>query len=240
MFVFVLTFLHMFWLMYTKQERFFGWIIILWHVSGLLYLYGHRLMDLLPYQHYQILILSEFLFIVYIIPLIYVGYKFKEKFKFMKGILNWRKKRLFITFLEKHLYISIVSLMILGIVLSLLVFFPFIIIRTIPFSFSFLFFLFLFSIINGFLEEWLWRGILLSAMLKMTNKVSAILFSSVAFGASQIIYGFSLKICLFYIAGGILLGWITIKSESFIIAAIWHSVLNMLLILSGFIPFYEQ
>ncbi|MCS0674172.1 CPBP family intramembrane metalloprotease [Cytobacillus firmus] len=102
---------------------------------------------------------------------------------------------------------------------------------------DFIIFLIGFSIINGMMEELLWRGIILSRMSELSGEKTAVLFSGLAFGFSHIMLGYSFISCLLFAFGGVFYAAITVKSRSIFPAVIWHIAMNLFMILSGFIPF---
>jgi uncharacterized protein len=94
----------------------------------------------------------------------------------------------------------------------------------------------LFSVINATLEELIWRGLLLKLISHQLGEKWAVIITSIGFGLQHYSLGFSWLTCLFFTLGGLFYGEITVKSKSILPALMWHIVLNILMILSGFIP----
>ncbi|CAI8772298.1 CPBP family intramembrane metalloprotease [Bacillus sp. IT-79MI2] len=93
----------------------------------------------------------------------------------------------------------------------------------------------LFSIINGVLEECIWRGILLHQFTNQFDEKWAILLTSIGFGLQHYSLGFSWSVSTAFIIAGIFYGGIVVKSNSIIPAIIWHIILNILMVFSGLI-----
>ncbi|MEW9052301.1 MAG: type II CAAX endopeptidase family protein [Neobacillus sp.] len=94
----------------------------------------------------------------------------------------------------------------------------------------------IFSLINATLEEVIWRGLLLKLISNQLGEKWAVIITSIGFGLQHYSLGFSWLTCLFFTLGGLFYGGITVKSKSILPALMWHIVLNILMIISGFIP----
>ncbi|MFC0190050.1 lysostaphin resistance A-like protein [Fictibacillus aquaticus] len=92
-----------------------------------------------------------------------------------------------------------------------------------------------FSLVNGVLEELIWRGAILSRFLEQFGEKWAVLLTSLGFGLQHYSLGFSWIVCAAFAAGGFFYGAITIKSKSILPAIIWHVTLNILMVFSGLI-----
>lgn len=98
-----------------------------------------------------------------------------------------------------------------------------------------LLFALLFSIVNGMLEECIWRGILLHYFSNQFGEKWAVILTSIGFGLQHYSLGFSWLICIAFILAGVFYGGIVVKSNSIIPAIIWHVALNILMVCSGLI-----
>ncbi|WP_413299332.1 CPBP family intramembrane glutamic endopeptidase [Bacillus sp. 1P10SD] len=96
-------------------------------------------------------------------------------------------------------------------------------------------FILLFSAMNSFLEELLWRGILYKQFIRMSSKRLGILLSSASYGLNTTMFGYSLKISVFYFLLGVLFGFLTVKSKSLLPSIMIHCTITILLILLGWI-----
>ncbi|WP_142385111.1 CPBP family intramembrane glutamic endopeptidase [Cytobacillus massiliigabonensis] len=222
---------------FAKQKRVFLWVLTAYIIGYLFFLFGDRLIDSLPYHVNILMVLSRCLMLFPILFMFYVAKKFSEKPIFYWECPNWQAKISFPFIWNGFHSISIKGFLLIAISVNIAIFMPFIVKANPSFSLPFLLFLFSFSIINGILEEILWRGIILTSMVNLAGEKAALLFSGLAFGLSHLILGYTIPICLSFAIGGIFYAGITIRSGSIFPAVIWHIVFNWLMILSGLIPF---
>lgn len=221
----------------SNQKRLFSWTIFAFLLGHLFYLYGDRLVDELPFRVSTRMVLNRGLLLIPILFIIYVTKKFKAPINYYWVKTDWKAK-IYFPFIWRGFHsLSIKQFLLAAISINLIVFFPFILKANLSFQFSFLSFLILFSLINGLLEEILWRGILLTRMVELAGEKMAIVFSGIAFGLSHLAFGFSYLTCLGFSIGGIFYAGIVIRSGSIIPAIIWHFAFNLLMILSGLIPY---
>ncbi|RBP96251.1 hypothetical protein DFO70_10154 [Cytobacillus firmus] len=237
-FAFMLSFgLIIFLLFISKRERVFSWIIAGYLTGSLLFLYGDKLLDALPFQHSILMIFNRILLLIPIILLVYISKKFNKT-----AIPFWRKpdwnSHIFFPFIWSGFHsLKIKYFLLIAIMINFASFAYSIFSAENSLTRDFLIFLIGFSIINGMMEELLWRGIILSRMLELSGEKAAVLFSGLAFGFSHIMLGYSFISCLLFAFGGVFYAAITVKSRSIFPAVIWHIAMNLFMILSGFIPF---
>ncbi|URM31386.1 MULTISPECIES: type II CAAX endopeptidase family protein [Bacillaceae] len=237
-FAFILSFgLIIFLLLLSKQERVFSWTIAGYLTGSLLFLYGDKLLDALPLPYYILLILNRFLLVIPILILVYISIKFnKTAFPFLQKP-DWNSL-IFFPFIWSGFHsIKIKYFLMIAILINFAAFAYSIFSANISFSRDFLIFLIGFSIVNGIMEELLWRGIILSRMAELSGEKTAVLFSGLAFGFSHIMLGYSFVLCLLFAVGGIFYAAVTVKSQSIFPAFIWHMAMNVFMILSGLISF---
>ncbi|MBT2689615.1 CPBP family intramembrane metalloprotease [Bacillus sp. ISL-47] len=237
-FAFILSFaLIIFLLVTSRQERVFSWTIAAYLTGNLLILYGDRLLDELPLQTYILLILNRVLLIIPILLLIYVSKKFNKS-----ANRYWQKPawnaQIYFPFIWRGFHsLTIKAFLIIALIMNSVILAPAIFLAEIPFGTDLFVFLIGFSTVNAFMEEFLWRGILLTRMAGLAGEKEAVIFSGISFGFSHLMLGYSFAVCLLFALGGVFYGAITVKSGSIIPAILWHSAINVLMILSGSIPF---
>ncbi|MBG9588857.1 CPBP family intramembrane glutamic endopeptidase [Cytobacillus firmus] len=237
-FAFILSFgLIIFLLFLSKQERVFSWTIAGYLTGSLLFLYGDKLLDALPLPYYILLILNRLLLVIPILILVYISIKFnKTAIPFLQKP-DWNSL-IFFPFIWSGFHsIKIKHFLMIAIVINFAAFAYSIFSADNSFSRDFLIFLIGFSIVNGLLEELLWRGIILSRMAELSGEKAAVLFSGLAFGFSHMMLGYSFILCLLFAVGGIFYAGVTAKSQSIFPAFIWHMAMNVFMILSGLISF---
>lgn len=223
---------------FTTKNRLFSWVMLAYLVGNLLFLYGDRFIDELPFHTSTLMILSRGLLLIPIGFIMYITRKFNGEVMNYRFKSDWNAKIYFPFVWSGFHSLSIKAFLLVAVSINLVVFSPFIFKANISLNLSFLNFLILFSLINAVLEEILWRGILLTRMVELAGEKAAVLFSGIAFGLSHLAFGYSWLICLGFAFGGFFYAAIVVRSGSIIPAIIWHVVFNILMILSGVIPYY--
>ncbi|MBU8878589.1 CPBP family intramembrane metalloprotease [Bacillus sp. FJAT-29790] len=221
----------------SNQKRVFVWVNIAYLIGYLFFLYGDRIIDDLSYPVNTLMILSRCLLLIPIFFMVYVIRKFSENINDYWNRPNWQAQIGFPFVWGGFHFVSVKVFLLVAIFVNLVSFIPFISFAKLSLAPPFLFFVFLFSIVNGFLEELLWRGILLTRMVDLAGEKPALFFSSIAFGLSHLAFGYSWAVCLGFAVGGFFYAGITIRSGSILPAIIWHIVFNIFMILSGLIPY---
>lgn len=131
--------------------------------------------------------------------------------------------------------IKLSNLLVVVVVSSGAAFLPFVLQKDLLLSNSFIVFCILFSLINATLEEWIWRGILLSSLVKYVSVSYALVVTSIGFGLMHLIIGIPFILCLFFSLGGLFYGVIVLKTNSLYPSIIFHIVINIGMVFSGFI-----
>ncbi|MDM5156555.1 CPBP family intramembrane metalloprotease [Bacillus sp. DX1.1] len=131
--------------------------------------------------------------------------------------------------------VKIPVFLIIAISINIITFIPFLFQKGLPYMQHILLFALLFSIVNGMLEECIWRGILLHYFSNQFGEKWAVILTSIGFGLQHYSLGFSWLICIAFILAGVFYGGIVVKSNSIIPAIIWHVALNILMVCSGLI-----
>lgn len=93
----------------------------------------------------------------------------------------------------------------------------------------------LFSIINATLEEFIWRGILLSSLSEYVSPLYAMLVTSLGFGLYHIAIGIPFGLSLLFSFGGLFYSIVVLKSNSIFPAIVLHLVINIGIVLNGWI-----
>ena len=121
-------------------------------------------------------------------------------------------------------------------IFSNIVFFVvFIYLKGIDITLSLLLFGVAFSIVNGILEEIIWRGILLRRFMESTGELQGMIVSSVGFGLQHISIGIPIVPSLLLSIGGVFFAVIVLRTDSLYPSMIWHIVINMGMVFSGMI-----
>ncbi|UFT99445.1 CPBP family intramembrane metalloprotease [Radiobacillus kanasensis] len=123
----------------------------------------------------------------------------------------------------------------IGIVVNGMVYLFFIVQQDIEYIQSLLLFCLLFSLINAVFEEVIWRGIMLSALKEYTSTGHAVFVTSVGFGLLHLTIGFSIALSLLISLAGVIYALITLKTNSIYPSIVFHIVVNIGMVYSGFI-----
>lgn len=131
--------------------------------------------------------------------------------------------------------IPIFHFWITGLVVNAAVYIPLIVLQGAEKVRALLLFALLFSLINAVLEELLWRGPLFSSLLQHTSVPYAFAVTSLGFGLLHLAIGIPLAVSLLFSFAGGFYGLIVYKTNSIYPAILFHFVLNIGMVLSGWV-----
>lgn len=220
-----------------EKQRIFVWITIAYFIGELMYLYGNRLLNELSYHVNILLMLDKLLLFFPIMIIFYVCRKFKQNVTLFFRPIDWNKLISFSLVFGKSFTQSLSRFFYIAVSITLIIFLPFILLESPDFHIKWLFWIFLYAAITSIMEEILWRGLIMTAMRNLTNEIFSVIFSSIAYGFSYIMFGYSLSICLLIALFGCYWSFITFRSGSIIPAILWHFIFQILMVLSGAFPF---
>ena len=230
---FVVLLLSMILLMFMQEkQRIFVWIMVAYFLGEMIYLYGNLFIDHLSFSINISLIVDKLLLLFPIALIYYVCRKFKNNVVLSLTKPIWNTNISF-SIIKKQYMISLKNFMIMSFSVTIIIFLPFILYENSAVDLHRGMAILLYASISSIMEEVLWRGLIMSAIKNLTNERTAIIFSSIGFGISYLMYGYSLGICLILILFGFLFAWITSRSGSIVPAMIWHFLFHILMILSG-------
>jgi uncharacterized protein len=212
---FFLVFGLMLMITFFKEEiRLFSWMLLSFFGGNLIRFYADKFIEELNNNEFIELILSQLLFII---PILTVCYVIKA---FNREIMSFRQK-------------PSKGMLLFTLIVLFLVFMMMAMTHNNYFS-VFLSFL-LFSSCHVIFQEFIWRGILLTQMIKITNLRFGTLITTFAFGINSTLFGFSATITSIYCLFGFLLGYVTIRTKSLFPAIVIHMLILFILFLSGMI-----
>ena len=93
----------------------------------------------------------------------------------------------------------------------------------------------LFSVVNAFLEEIIWRGMILSHAVSLVGEKHALIITSLAFGLYHISLGFPIWVCLIFAVGGIYMGGTAIVSKGLLAPFFMHILVNLIFVVFGMV-----
>ena len=154
----------------------------------------------------------------------------KQKIFIIRKEIDWRGRIAF----PSH-SIKLPYFLFIGLIGSSTIFIPLLFQDNLHFSQSFLFYGISFSIINAFLEEFLWRGIMLSSLKSNTSILYAVVVTSIGFGLLHISIGIPLIMSLLFSLGGMFYAFVVLKFKNIYPAIIFHFIINLGMVSNGWI-----
>ncbi|MFB1050392.1 lysostaphin resistance A-like protein [Paraliobacillus sp. JSM ZJ581] len=125
--------------------------------------------------------------------------------------------------------------LLLGLIGSTTIFIPLLFLEDISYTKSFVVYGLFFSIINAFLEEFLWRGIMLSSLKINVSTSFAVITTSIGFGLIHISIGIPMIMSLLFSLGGIFYAFLVLKTNSIYPAVLFHFIINLGMVFNGWI-----
>ncbi|MEH7254370.1 type II CAAX endopeptidase family protein [Neobacillus niacini] len=215
-------------LAFLKEEnRLFAWVIVSFFGGNMILVYFDKFIQGIHVQPYLRVIIYQLLFIIPILSICYVIKQFNKEISLFLQKPRIPKKIQF-PFVVNRTYFYSITIVLIAVVFTLMV-----ITFKVKMNIYLFLSLFVFALIHAFLQEVIWRGILLSQIIKITNETYAILFTSIAFAFNTTFFGFSFAIFLLYFVTGILFSLITIVSKSILPAIFAHTLMLILFFLNG-------
>ncbi|WP_142315256.1 CPBP family intramembrane glutamic endopeptidase [Bacillus pseudomycoides] len=220
-------------LLKKKNYHHFIWITLLFGSGFFLYLFA---MDQISFHSKELTIIVKRLCLL----LVFAPFLIDSLARKQRISLNWHQPKWNNTLHMPFIWsgppqVKIYIFLIIAISINIVIFTPFLLQKEISYIQHIMLFAVLFSIINGVLEECIWRGILLHQFTNQFDEKWAILLTSIGFGLQHYSLGFSWSVSTAFIIAGIFYGGIVVKSNSIIPAIIWHVILNILMVFSGLI-----
>jgi uncharacterized protein len=200
-----------------EEKRLFAWVIISFFGGNLIVIYLDKFIEGMIVDPFFRVIMNQILFIIPILSMCYVIKQFNKRISFF-----FKKPESFS--ISKFLSIVLV-----------LIFAGFIFLFFIKDVFNVFFYLVSFSLIHAVVQEVIWRGILLTQMIKITSETTAILFTSMAFAINTTIFGFSPAVFLVYLVLGLIFGFLTTRLQSILPTIVVHTLVLLFCFLNGWI-----
>jgi uncharacterized protein len=216
---------------FKEDNRLYAWVIISFFLANLILSYLDKFLDGYRLSPYMQVIISQLLYLIPILTLSYVIRKFK------KAVSSYSQK----PFVEG----KIIQFVTIAVPFKRFLFFVYMAVslgaitfwltKSVYVNIKIFFSLVLFAAIYALLQEALWRGILMTQIIRITNKRTGILMTSIAYGINTTIFGFTMVPLLINTLLGILFGYLTVKSTSIIPAVIANMLVSFLLFFYGWL-----
>lgn len=203
---------------FKEDIRLFAWIMLSFFGGNLIRFYVDKFLEGLELQAFNELIFSQLLLII---PILSVTYVIKA---FNREISSFLQK-LSLNSVKKELSILLIAF--------LMVFIMIVITDDVQNTMKLFLSLLLFTSLHAALQEWIWRGILLTHFIKITNERYGILIISLAFGINSTLLGFSTFFFIIYSLLGSFFAFLTIKTKSIFPATIVHIIVLFFFYLIG-------
>ncbi|WHX98278.1 CPBP family intramembrane glutamic endopeptidase [Neobacillus sp. DY30] len=197
-----------------EENRLFAWVIISFFGSNLIVIYLDKFIDGLIENPFYLVLVNQILFIIPTLTMCYVIKQFHKRISFY-----FNKPKSFRIFFSYLLLIAAGFLFLFFIKGRIDVFLA----------------LFTFSLIHAIVQEVIWRGILLTQMIKIMSEKTAILYTSIAFSVNTTIFGFGPSVVLLYLTFGLIFGFLTTKFTSIFPAIGVHTLVLLSAFLIGWI-----
>lgn len=215
---------------FREAKRVFAWIMISFFSGHLTLFYVDRFIENDVFSPVIELLLHQLLLLIPILMIAYVIKQFRKPIIFFSSlsIETDNVDFLFGSIQAKKFNILISTILVLLVVGGLFAF-------ELDFNFKSLLIIVLFFSLQALLEEILWRGILLTHLIRITNKPAGILVMGIVFGVHKTMFGFSILMTAINILIGLLLGFVAVKSRSIVPSIVIHWLILFLLYILGLI-----
>ncbi|MFJ7746336.1 CPBP family intramembrane glutamic endopeptidase [Peribacillus sp. NPDC097295] len=217
-------------LLINKEKRFLTSLLLSFLVGFLMFMVSNHLIEMIDISKEMQIILNRLFLIFIIIALVFNHRIFKKKVSWFNEKPDWNNPIVF----PFHT-LNIFWFWLIGIIVNGLVYLFFIVQKDLEDIQSLLLFCLFFSLINAVVEEVIWRGIMLSALKEFTSTGYAMIVTSVGFGLLHLAIGFSISFSLLISVAGVIYAVITLKTNSIYPSIVFHLVINIGMVYSGFI-----
>lgn len=154
----------------------------------------------------------------------------KKKVRFYLRLPDWSKR----ISMPSHT-ISMPLFLLIGLAGSSTIFIPLIWSEGISEAKSLILFAIGFTNLNATLEELIWRGVMLSSLIRNTSVIYAVTVTSIGFGLLHLSIGIPLLLSLLFSFGGLFYSIVVLKTDSIYPSIAFHMVMNMGMVLNGWI-----
>ncbi|WP_066051676.1 CPBP family intramembrane glutamic endopeptidase [Robertmurraya korlensis] len=216
--------------MKSSNYRFLAFTFICFLVSLIVYQIINIEIELNDVPREPMILLNRSLLVLMLVGL-YISHRVSnQKIFFYFHLPRWRH----LVELPFHsIKLSTLTLIVIGSTGA--AFLPIVLHQEILINKTFIVFCILFSLINATLEELIWRGVLLFSLVKYVSVSYALVVTSIGFGLMHLFIGIPFILCLFFSLGGLFYGMIVLKTNSIFPSIIFHMVINIGMVFSGFI-----
>ena len=213
-----------------KEKRYIISLLLAFLIGYSIFMFSTELIQLIDLSKEIKVILSRFALVFILLALVVVHRLFNKNVYWYNEKPNWRNPIV----LPFH-QVNTLLFWLIGIGVNVFIYLFIMIQKDTESIQSLLLFCFVFSLINAVLEEVIWRGVLLSALKEHTSSRYAVIMTSVGFGLVHLSIGFPLLLSLCISVAGLIYAVITLKTNSIYPSIVFHFVINIGMVLGGFI-----
>jgi uncharacterized protein len=213
----------------NDRFRFTLFLFIFFSIGLILYVLASDYLFSLELSKQTKVLLNRCLLLCIIISVIISLLRSQQKINAFTMMPNWREQIVF-----PHHTLPTRIFLLFGLLGSFTIFIP-LFFKGVVLSKSFLLFALFFSFINALLEEFLWRGVLLSSLRVNISTPYAVVTTSIGFGLLHLSIGIPLIMSLLFSFGGLFCAFVVLKTKSIYPATLFHFVINIGMVLNGWI-----
>jgi uncharacterized protein len=217
-------------LFFNKEKRFITSLLLSFLIGFVIFMVSNNIVGTMTISKEIKIILNRLSLVFIIIGIVFNYLFFNKKVSWYNEKPDW-KNPIVLPFHKVNTF----WFWLIGIVVNAIVYLFFIVQKDIEYIQTLLLFCLLFSLINAVFEEVIWRGIMLSALKEFTSTGYAIIITSIGFGLLHLAIGFSISLSLLISVAGVIYALITLKTNSIYPSIVFHIVINIGMVYSGFI-----
>ncbi|WP_180954332.1 CPBP family intramembrane glutamic endopeptidase [Bacillus sp. M6-12] len=218
-----------------EYDRYFIWMIVAFSLGDLAYLYCVKFTDFTSAGTAMKVVLNRLMLICYAVPVFVIMKSFKQQMSLGFTSPDWNLPVVAPWTVFRLRTLKLKHFLIWAITLTIVCFVPLLKNNIGNLQGNFLLAGLSFAFVNAFLEEFLWRGLLLYGFKEVIGVRWAVAATSLGFGLSHITLGFTLPFSLLFAISGLLYAVLAIKTKSILPSLIWHFVISLLMAWGGII-----
>lgn len=217
-------------LYFHKERRFIISLLLSFLIGFVIFMVSNNFIGTMSISKELKIILNRLFLVFIIIGIIFNYLLFKKKVSWYNRKPDW-KNPIVLPFHKVNTF----WFWMIGIIVNGIVYLFFIAQKDVEYIQSLFLFCLVFSLINAVFEEVIWRGIMLSALRDFISTGYAIIVTSIGFGLLHLAIGFSIPLSLLISFAGVIYAIITLKTNSIYPSIVFHIVINIGMVYSGFI-----
>jgi uncharacterized protein len=217
-------------LLVNKEKRYVLSLLLSFLIGFVIFMVSNEFVGTMNISKEIKIILNRLFLVFMIIGIVFNHLLFNKKVTWHNNKPDW-KNPIVLPFHKVNTF----WFWLIGIIVNVIIYVFFIVQKDIEYIQTLLLFCLFFSFINAVFEEVIWRGILLSALKEHTSTGFAVMVTSVGFGLLHLSIGFGIFLSLLISVAGVIYAIITLKTNSIYPSIVFHIVINIGMVYSGFI-----